>query len=186
MCSGWYNNKHNNKILKKTYYFYGLVFIVLILFVIRILDYFNIFTSYRFEQIYWHMTNKSVVENENIRLKIPIKWILAKETSNQFFFHGDYISKGHLKTFIIQKKPFAKEHIISDLNKYCLSDQMIYEKYNVNKKEFQLYGCKRLKNGGSLAYIVDDKLKFNMIVYDYKMTDREDIVGFLNALSIKE
>ena len=163
---------------------YILVFVILLLISFKVLNYLNIFPSYRFAQIYWHLTNNDVIENKYIKLKVPTKWIIAQETSSQYFLHGDYIEPEILKTIIIQKTVPDKK-IFLDLNNSCEPNQEIYEKYRINKKSFELYGCKKLKKGGSLAYVFDDRFRFNMIVYDYSTSDTDAILEILNLVYIK-
>ncbi len=161
--------------------------IALILLSIEFVKYFGIFPSHRLAQIYWHMTNESTIENENIKLKLPIKWILGEETSNQYLLIGDYRENGILKSVVFTKKPMKKETIVSGMaNKdNCLLKNQIYEKIILNDNIFELYGCSVNKEYSSIAMISDINYTFNMIMYDYKMSDKEDIIELLNALRIK-
>ena len=160
-----------------------ITFIALLSVSFEFMRYYGVYPSRTFYQIYWHMTHKSVIENENLELKLPIKWILGKETSNQYLLIGGYRGDkeaGILKTITFLTEPIKKETVVGIGNEVnCLPR---YEKIVVKDNTFELYGCRKHKQYPSVAIIFDVNYTFNMIVDDYEDSDKEDIIDLLGAL----
>lgn len=169
---------------KNTLYLYA--FLITIVLVVEIIKYLNIFPTHRFAQIYWHMTNSSTIEikSSSMEVCLPIKWIVAKETSTQYYLHGDYVdkTKTNIKTVILQKEPL-KNDFKSLFYQKCQNNKLDIKEYNINERTFHLIGCKELKEGGALAIVYDEAYKLNMLVYDYKTSDNKDILRLLEGIS---
>lgn len=138
--------------------------------------------QYRYLQLIWHITHKSTILENGYKFKLPINWTIKDKKLNQYVLQADLREDKSLQTAILYKKlsSNADEELFDD----CSLKNQVTRQYQITDNKIQMYWCKDMFKGGSLALFRSEDKKINLLVYDYTPNDYANVKLLFQGVSL--